>query len=200
MVALDKTLRPAFGGVLFHHERWDGGGYPTGCSGVQIPLEARVLAVVDCYDAMTSDRPYRSALPPKAAAAEVDRCAGTQFDPDIAVAFLDAWESGALGVTAALARRRDRLATASTRPRASCFTRRITSSVNSVVPAWPPRSAVRTPSATASRHASRIARPASRASLVRRSRAAPRRRGSSPSGSRRSCPGARARCRARPRP
>jgi len=44
MVALDKTLRPAFGGVLFHHERWDGGGYPTGCSGVQIPREARILS------------------------------------------------------------------------------------------------------------------------------------------------------------
>jgi HD-GYP domain-containing protein (c-di-GMP phosphodiesterase class II) len=102
MVALDKALRPAFGGVLFHHERWDGGGYPTGCSGVQIPLEARILSVVDCYDAMTSDRPYRSALPPAAAAAEVERCTGTQFDPDVAVAFLAAWESGALGVTAAL--------------------------------------------------------------------------------------------------
>jgi HD-GYP domain-containing protein (c-di-GMP phosphodiesterase class II) len=102
MVALDKTLRPAFGGVLFHHERWDGGGYPTGCSGVQIPREARILSVVDSYDAMTSDRPYRSALPPKTAAAEVDRCAGAQFDPDVAVAFLAAWESGALGVTAAL--------------------------------------------------------------------------------------------------
>lgn len=102
MVALDKALRPAFGGVLFHHERWDGGGYPTGCSGVDIPLEARILSVVDSYDAMASDRPYRSALPPDAAAAEVDRCAGTQFDPDVAVAFLAAWESGALGVTAAL--------------------------------------------------------------------------------------------------
>ena len=102
MVALDKVLRPAFGGVLFHHERWDGGGYPTGCSGAQIPLEARILSVVDCYDAMTSDRPYRSALTSEAAAAEVDRCAGTQFDPDVAVAFLAVWESGALGVTAAL--------------------------------------------------------------------------------------------------
>jgi HD-GYP domain-containing protein (c-di-GMP phosphodiesterase class II) len=102
MVALDKALRPAFGGVLFHHERWGGGGYPTGCSSVQIPREARILSVVDCYDAMTSDRPYRSALAPEAAAAEVDRCAGVQFGPDVAVAFLAAWESGALGVTAAL--------------------------------------------------------------------------------------------------
>jgi HD-GYP domain-containing protein (c-di-GMP phosphodiesterase class II) len=102
MVAMDKELRPAFGGVLFHHERWDGGGYPTGCSGVQIPREARILSVVDSYDAMTSNRPYREALPAEAAAEEVDRCAGTQFDPDVAVAFLAAWESGALGVTAAL--------------------------------------------------------------------------------------------------
>jgi HD-GYP domain-containing protein (c-di-GMP phosphodiesterase class II) len=102
MVVLDRALRPTFPGVLFHHERWDGGGYPTGCAGVQIPLEARILAVVDCYDAMTSDRPYRAALAPEEAATEVDRCAGTQFDPDVAVAFLAAWESGALGVTAAL--------------------------------------------------------------------------------------------------
>jgi HD-GYP domain-containing protein (c-di-GMP phosphodiesterase class II) len=102
MVAFDDALRPACGGVLFHHERWDGGGYPTGCSGTQIPLEARILSVVDCYDAMTSDRPYRPALPPEAAATEVDRCTGTQFDPDVAAVFLAAWESGALGAPAAL--------------------------------------------------------------------------------------------------
>jgi HD-GYP domain-containing protein (c-di-GMP phosphodiesterase class II) len=102
MVVLDRALRPTFPAVLFHHERWDGGGYPTGWPGVQIPLEARILAVVDCYDAMTSDRPYRAALAPEEAATEVDRCAGTQFDPDVAVAFLAARESGALGVTAAL--------------------------------------------------------------------------------------------------
>jgi HD-GYP domain-containing protein (c-di-GMP phosphodiesterase class II) len=102
MVALDRVLRPAFPGVLFHHERWDGRGYPTGCAGVQIPLEARILAVVDCYDAMTSDRPYRAALTPVQAATEVERCSSTQFDPDVAVAFLAAWESGALGDTAAL--------------------------------------------------------------------------------------------------
>jgi HD-GYP domain-containing protein (c-di-GMP phosphodiesterase class II) len=102
MVALDGTLRLAFPGVLFHHERWDGGGYPTGCAGIQIPLEARILAVVDTYDAMTSDRPYRKALPAKAAIEEVGRCSGSQFDPDVAVAFIAAWESGAFGVTAAL--------------------------------------------------------------------------------------------------
>ncbi len=102
MVALDRTLRPALPGVLYHHERWDGGGYPSGRAGTSIPLEARVLAVVDSYDAMTSDRPYRAALPAADAAGEVERCAGTQFDPDVATAFLGAWESGALGVTAAL--------------------------------------------------------------------------------------------------
>jgi HD-GYP domain-containing protein (c-di-GMP phosphodiesterase class II) len=120
MVATDRSLRPAFPGVLFHHERWDGGGYPTGCKGVQIPLEARILAVVDCYDAMTSDRPYRAALPAEQAVEEVDRCAGTQFDPDVAQAFLQAWESGAFGVTAALrAAATANPFRASTRPRAS---------------------------------------------------------------------------------
>jgi HD-GYP domain-containing protein (c-di-GMP phosphodiesterase class II) len=102
MVALDGTLLPALPGVLYHHERWDGRGYPTGRAGMQIPFEARILAVVDCYDAMTSDRPYRAALPPEDAVAEVDRCAGTQFDPDVASAFVAAWESGAFGLTAPL--------------------------------------------------------------------------------------------------
>jgi HD-GYP domain-containing protein (c-di-GMP phosphodiesterase class II) len=102
LVALDRTLRPALPGVLYHHERWDGAGYPTGRAGSAIPLEARILAVADCFDAMTSDRPYRAALPPEEALDELDRCRGTQFDPDVALVFLDAWESGAFGVTAAL--------------------------------------------------------------------------------------------------
>ena len=102
MVVLDRALRQALPVVLFHHERWDGGGYPTGLAGTDIPLEARILAVVDSYDAMTSDRPYRAAMSPDRAAEEVDRCAGTQFDPDVAAVFLAAWESGAFGVTADL--------------------------------------------------------------------------------------------------
>jgi HD-GYP domain-containing protein (c-di-GMP phosphodiesterase class II) len=102
IVALDRGLRAAMPAVLHHHERWDGGGYPTGRAGAAIPFEARVLGVVDSYDAMTSDRPYRPALRTDQAAEEVDRCSGTQFDPDIATAFLAAWESGALFVTAAL--------------------------------------------------------------------------------------------------
>jgi HD-GYP domain-containing protein (c-di-GMP phosphodiesterase class II) len=102
LVALDQALRPALPGVLHHHERWDGGGYPAGRAGTEIPFEARILAVADCFDAMTSDRPYRAALAVEQAIEEVDRCAGTQFDPDVAIAFLAAWESGAFGVTAAL--------------------------------------------------------------------------------------------------
>jgi putative two-component system response regulator len=88
--------RPALPYVLFHHERWDGEGYPTGLGGAAIPLGARVLAVVDAFDAMTSDRPYRRALPVEAAVEEIDRCAGGQFDPVVARVFVDAWLEGAI--------------------------------------------------------------------------------------------------------
>jgi HD-GYP domain-containing protein (c-di-GMP phosphodiesterase class II) len=87
--------------VLYHHERWEGGGYPTGCAGEAIPEEARLLSVVDAFDAMTSTRPYRRALAPARALAEIEECAGTQFDPAIAEAFLAAWDAGALGRSAA---------------------------------------------------------------------------------------------------
>jgi putative nucleotidyltransferase with HDIG domain len=84
-----RSLRGALDCVLHHHERWDGTGYPHGLGGNEIPFEARILAVADAYDAMTSDRPYRPAMTPEEARAEIDRCAGTQFDPEIAEAFLD---------------------------------------------------------------------------------------------------------------
>ncbi|HEX6198778.1 MAG TPA: HD-GYP domain-containing protein [Thermoanaerobaculia bacterium] len=80
--------------VLHHQERWDGRregrypGYPAGLTGEAIPLGARVLAVVDAYDAMTSDRPYRRGLLPAAAAAELRKQAGRQFDPRVVAAFL----------------------------------------------------------------------------------------------------------------
>jgi diguanylate cyclase (GGDEF)-like protein len=69
------------------HERWDGNGYPDGLAGDKIPLGARIIAVCDAYDAMTGDRPYRLALLPKDALAELRRCAGTQFDADVVAAF-----------------------------------------------------------------------------------------------------------------
>jgi putative nucleotidyltransferase with HDIG domain len=83
-----KSLRSSLDCVLHHHERWDGGGYPYGLGGDAIPLEARILAVADAYDAMTSLRPYRDPRTREEALAEVERCAGTQFDPQIARVFL----------------------------------------------------------------------------------------------------------------
>ncbi len=73
--------------VLHHHERWDGGGYPNGLPGEEIPLGARIIFVADAYDAMTSDRVYRQRLSDEDAMAELVRCAGSQFDPDVVTAF-----------------------------------------------------------------------------------------------------------------
>jgi HD-GYP domain-containing protein (c-di-GMP phosphodiesterase class II) len=83
------AFRGALPYVLYHHERWDGTGYPTGRAGEEIPIEARVLAVADAFDAMTSDRPYRPALNREEALAEVERCSGSQFDPEIVRIFLE---------------------------------------------------------------------------------------------------------------
>lgn len=80
--------------ILHHQERWDGAtggphpGYPACLRAEEIPLGARILAVVDAYEAMTSDRPFRAAMPAQAATAELQRCAGTQFDPRVVAAFL----------------------------------------------------------------------------------------------------------------
>jgi GAF domain-containing protein len=82
------SLRPVLPIVRSHHERWDGRGYPDGLAGTQIAREARVVAVADVFDALTSDRPYRRGLPPAQAFAEIERCAGTQFDPACVQAFL----------------------------------------------------------------------------------------------------------------
>jgi diguanylate cyclase (GGDEF)-like protein/putative nucleotidyltransferase with HDIG domain len=75
--------------VLHHHERWDGAGYPEGLRGDEIPLGARIIFVTDAYDAMTSDRIYRPKRASQAALAELERCAGTQFDPGIVAAFAE---------------------------------------------------------------------------------------------------------------
>lgn len=74
--------------ILAHHERWNGSGYPFGVKGLDIPLSARVFAVADSYDAMTSDRPYRAAMPRSHAVAEIVAQAGTAYDPDVVDAFL----------------------------------------------------------------------------------------------------------------
>ena len=74
--------------VLHHHERWDGRGYPAHLSGEQIPLGSRILFVADAYEAMTSDQTWRRAMPPAVALAELERCAGTQFDPEVVAAFV----------------------------------------------------------------------------------------------------------------
>jgi len=80
--------------VRSSHERWDGRGYPEGLCGEEIPLGSRVIAVCDAFHAMTEDRVYRKALSLPDAVAEIERCAGTQFDPDCAGALLDAIRSG----------------------------------------------------------------------------------------------------------
>ncbi len=81
-------MRELISGIQYHHEHFDGTGYPEGLKGKEIPLLGRIIAVADTYDAMTSDRPYRKALPHEVAKAELIRCSGTQFDPDIVQVFL----------------------------------------------------------------------------------------------------------------
>ena len=71
-----------------HHERWDGGGYPTGLRGEEIPIAGRIIAVADAFDAMTHARPYKEALPIDHAVVEIQRCSGSQFDPHVVEAFM----------------------------------------------------------------------------------------------------------------
>ena len=77
--------------VRSHHERLDGRGFPDGLRGEKIPIEARIVAVADAFDAMTTERPYRDAREPVDAVAELRRVAGTQLDPDAVEAFVDAF-------------------------------------------------------------------------------------------------------------
>jgi putative nucleotidyltransferase with HDIG domain len=81
--------------IRHHHERFDGRGYPDGLAGTEIPLTARIVAVADAYDAMISDRPYRRAMTPVQARAEVARCAGSHFCPDVVAALLGALSASA---------------------------------------------------------------------------------------------------------
>ncbi len=75
--------------ILAHHERWDGTGYPLGIAGQEIPLGARILAIVDSYNAMISGRPYKAAISPSQALQEIYKCAGSQFDPELVRLFLE---------------------------------------------------------------------------------------------------------------
>jgi putative nucleotidyltransferase with HDIG domain len=84
-----RFLGPVIPGVHLHHERWDGRGYPLGLAGQEIPLIARIISVADTYDAMTSDRAYRRALPHEVTINEILRCSSTQFDPNVAGLFTE---------------------------------------------------------------------------------------------------------------
>jgi HD-GYP domain-containing protein (c-di-GMP phosphodiesterase class II) len=82
-------LVPIAEAILAHHERWDGSGYPLGVKGEQIPLISRIFAIVDTYDVMTHECPYREIFSPEQAAEELKRCSGTQFDPSLVEMFID---------------------------------------------------------------------------------------------------------------
>jgi HD-GYP domain-containing protein (c-di-GMP phosphodiesterase class II) len=87
-----KFLGDAVQIVKSHHERWDGRGYPEGRAGEDIYLPARIFSIIDTFDAMTSDRPYRKGLPVHVAMEEIERCGGSQFDPELAGAFVQLCE------------------------------------------------------------------------------------------------------------
>jgi HD-GYP domain-containing protein (c-di-GMP phosphodiesterase class II) len=87
------AYKPSISVIRHHHERWDGSGYPDGLKGESIPLGARIIAVADAFDAMTSDRVYRPAMAPEVAFAELRKGMGTQFDPQIVDLFERAFEA-----------------------------------------------------------------------------------------------------------
>lgn len=89
-----ESLKDLIPTILYHHERYAGGGYPEGKAGNSIPLGARIVAVADAWDVMTSDRAYRKALPISVAVAELKKFSGTQFDPELVEAFLRHLEKG----------------------------------------------------------------------------------------------------------
>jgi two-component system, cell cycle response regulator len=91
IIAAAPALRQVASLVRSSHERWDGTGYPDQLAGDDIPLGSRIVAVADAFDAMTAERPYTDPRPPEVALAELRRCAGSQFDPDVIEAFCAAW-------------------------------------------------------------------------------------------------------------
>jgi len=93
-----EYLRPAIEIPYCHHEKWDGTGYPRGLKGEEIPLAARIFAVVDVFDALTSDRPYRPAWSIRDALKYIQDQAGRHFDPQVAEAFLRLYGTGSLKI------------------------------------------------------------------------------------------------------
>lgn len=89
LISSIKKLHDICPGVKYHHEKWNGKGYPEGLAGENIPFAARVIAIADTYDAMTSTRSYRKALSHEIAIEEIEKCAGTQFDPNLAKKFIE---------------------------------------------------------------------------------------------------------------
>ncbi len=89
-------LAPVANLILRHHEHWDGNGYPLGLKGEEIPIECRILAVVDAFDTMTNERPYKKAVSTSAAVQEIKACSGSQFDPSVAEVFVNLVEAGRL--------------------------------------------------------------------------------------------------------
>lgn len=94
MLSPIEYLRPALDIPFSHHERWDGSGYPRGLKGEEIPLVARIFAVIDVWDALTSDRPYRPAWSQQATLEYLKKNAGIQFDPEVVKIFLKLWDEG----------------------------------------------------------------------------------------------------------
>lgn len=92
-----EGLKDVIGGMRYHHERWDGKGYPFGLRGEEIPLLARIISVADTYDAMVSTRPYRKGIDPKDAYNEIVKYRGTQFDPVVVDAFIEAFKKEKMG-------------------------------------------------------------------------------------------------------
>jgi two-component system cell cycle response regulator len=102
MLERSPELLPVASSVRATHERWDGGGYPDGLSGAEIPLPARIVAVCDAFDAMTKPRVYSASMSIGSALHELERCSGTQFDPGVVTVFrglfksrFDRWAKGA---------------------------------------------------------------------------------------------------------
>lgn len=94
LAGMNESISGLVDGIRYHHERFDGKGYPEGLSDTEIPLVARILCLADCYDAMTSNRVYRKRLTDEEVRAEFIRCAGTQFDPALAEIFVKLLDSG----------------------------------------------------------------------------------------------------------